>query len=252
MTDAPANTSLRVDRGGLSAYLATDPMTIRAAQQLRAKAFGRVPDADLDCDKFDAQYLHFVVEHRQSGRLVCTFRVGHFPSGQDLSKSYSAQFYDLSVMQHVSSPLAEMGRFCIDPTHRDGDVLRVAWGVMTAFVDAHAIGMLFGCASFFGTDPLEYLPALRYLQEKAAPPAHLAPRVKSPEIVRFSDLPNDVRDDKMALRQIPPLLRTYLTMGGWVSDHAVIDRHLGTFHVLTAVEIAAIPPTRKRLLRALA
>jgi hypothetical protein len=41
-------------------------------------------------------------------------------------------------------------------------------------------------------------------------------------------------------------------MGGWVSDHAVIDRHLGTFHVLTAVEIAAIPPTRKRLLRALA
>jgi putative hemolysin len=50
--------------------------------------------------------------------------------------------------------------------------------------------------------------------------------------------------------QMPPLLRTYLTMGGWVSDHAVIDRQLNTLHVFTGVEIAAIPPVRKRLMRA--
>jgi phytoene dehydrogenase-like protein len=53
-----------------------------------------------------------------------------------------------------------------------------------------------------------------------------------------------------ALRQMPPLLRSYLAMGGWVSDHAVVDRDLGTLHVCTGVEIAAIPPSRARLLRA--
>jgi len=51
---------------------------------------------------------------------------------------------------------------------------------------------------------------------------------------------------------MPPLLRSYLILGGWVSDHAVIDRDLATLHVFTALEIAAIPPGRARLLRALA
>jgi len=41
-------------------------------------------------------------------------------------------------------------------------------------------------------------------------------------------------------------------MGGWVSDHAVVDPEMGTLHVFTGVEIRAIPATRKRLLRAVA
>jgi putative hemolysin len=49
---------------------------------------------------------------------------------------------------------------------------------------------------------------------------------------------------------MPPLLRTYLLMGGWVSDHAVVDRQLNTMHVFTGVEIGMIPAARKRLLRA--
>ena len=37
--------------------------------------------------------------------------------------------------------------------------------------------------------------------------------------------------------RMPPLLRTYLLMGGWVSDHAVVDRHMDTLHVFTGLEI---------------
>jgi L-ornithine Nalpha-acyltransferase len=59
-------------------------------------------------------------------------------------------------------------------------------------------------------------------------------------------------DPKAALAQTPALLRTYLVMGGWVSDHAVIDRALDTLHVFTALPIANIPPARARALRALA
>ena len=63
-------------------------------------------------------------------------------------------------------------------------------------------------------------------------------------------LPAGPFDERRALQQMPGLLRSYLAMGGWVSDHAVIDRDLGTLHVLTVVDIAAIPPARARLLRA--
>ena len=51
------------------------------------------------------------------------------------------------------------------------------------------------------------------------------------------------------MRAMPPLLRTYLMMGGWVSDHAVIDRDLGTLHVFTGVEIKGVPEGRVRALR---
>ena len=55
-----------------------------------------------------------------------------------------------------------------------------------------------------------------------------------------------------ATLKMPPLLRTYLIMGGWVSDHAVVDRQMNTLHVFTGLEIGAIPPARKKLLRAVA
>ena len=57
-------------------------------------------------------------------------------------------------------------------------------------------------------------------------------------------------DRDAALRGLPPLLRSYLAMGGWVSDHAVVDRDLNTLHVFTAVEISSIPAERAETLRA--
>ena len=67
-------------------------------------------------------------------------------------------------------------------------------------------------------------------------------------------LPNGVTYEtrpavQRAMRAMPPLLKTYLLMGGWVSDHAVVDRNLNTLHVFTGLEIRAIPPARARLLR---
>ncbi|MBT4567722.1 MAG: ornithine-acyl-ACP acyltransferase, partial [Marinovum sp.] len=58
-------------------------------------------------------------------------------------------------------------------------------------------------------------------------------------------------DMRQALRRMPPLLRSYLMMGGWVSDHAVVDSQLNTLHVFTGIEIRSMPAARKRLLRAL-
>ena len=56
--------------------------------------------------------------------------------------------------------------------------------------------------------------------------------------------------EQVALKAMPPLLRSYLTMGGWVSDHAVVDRELDTLNVFTGLEIATIPEARARSIRA--
>ena len=51
------------------------------------------------------------------------------------------------------------------------------------------------------------------------------------------------------MMRMPPLLRGYLSLGGWVSDHAVIDEDLDTLHVFTGVEIRNVPNRIAILLR---
>lgn len=242
-------------KGRYTARLAGDPGDIEMAQRLRHRAF--VEKAGLparaggvEADAHDAICQHILVED-ESGRLVCCFRLLPLSSGDEIDRSYSAQYYDLARLQDFDGPMVEMGRFCIDPDIADPDVLRVAWGAMTRFVDETGVEMLFGCSSFSGTEAETYFDAFAMLSQKHLAPRRWLPRVKAPKVFRFAErLRARTMDRKLAMRRMPPLLKTYLTMGGWVSDHAVVDDQLGTMHVFTGLEIRAIPPSRARLLRA--
>ena len=94
--------------------------------------------------------------------------------------------------------------------------------------------------------------AFAMLRARHLAPKRWLPRVKAPDVFRFAARLRRKPDVKKAMLRMPPLLKTYLAMGGWVSDHAVVDHQMNTLHVFTGVEIEAIPPARKRLLRAVA
>ena len=237
--------------------MAESEADIAAAQALRHRAFiantGAAPqDNGRDVDDFDALCRHMLVEERDTGRLVCCYRLLTFEDGAGIRASYSAQYYELSALEGFSGRMVEMGRFCIDPELRDPDVLRVAWAAMTRFVDAHEVEMLFGCSSFKGTEGNDYGDAFALLRERHLAPKRWLPKVKAPNVFRFAQLLRRKADLKRGMGKMPPLLRTYLAMGGWVSDHAVVDREMNTLHVFTGLEIRAIPPARARALRAVA
>ena len=238
-------------KGRYHARIANGREDMRAALKLRHIAFRDGAVDGLDHDKFDAVCTHFLVEDHRTNTLVCCFRLLPLKDGEEIDRCYSAQFYELSRLQSFDGPMVEMGRFCIHPDARDPDILRVAWGAMTQFVDQNNVELLFGCSSFKGTDAEAYLDAFAMLKEKHLAPRRWLPRVKAPSVFRFAQkLRWRKPDAKQALVGMPPLLRTYLIMGGWVSDHAVVDRKMNTLHVFTGLEISAIPPARKRLLRA--
>lgn len=279
--------ALLLRQGRYLARLAASPEDLDAAQALRHRCFfgpGRAaprPDAR-DRDALDEACLHLLVEDAgppgqkdraggadpgpdrataQAGGgaaetpgpapLAACCRLMPFADGRDALRGYAARHYDLAGLAASGGPLTEIGRFCVRPGLRDTDVLRVAWGALARLVDAQGVAMLFGCTSFAGNDAAPYLDALALLRDRHLGPAALRPGVGAAEILRFSDLPGGT-DPRRGLAQLPPLLRSYLAMGGWVGDHAVIDREMNTLHVFTAVEIAAIPATRARVLRALA
>lgn len=245
-----------LSRGQYQVRLATGEADVAAAQRLRHVAFrsGRGGDtgggADRDADAFDARAQHVLVRDGPSGALVATYRVQVF-DGATLAQSYAAQFYDLSRLERFPGPMLEMGRFCLAPDRHDPDILRLAWAAMTRMVDAGGVGLLFGCSSFAGADPVRHAAALGALAGRRAP-ERWRPGPRAPERVSLPERAAVSAAISVAVPQIPPLLRTYLSMGGWVSDHAVIDRDLDTLHVLTGVEIAAIPPARARALRVIA
>ncbi|MEP2640225.1 GNAT family N-acyltransferase [Roseobacter sp.] len=239
---------ISLKRGRYHARLATSAHDIDAAQALRARCFGLT--VARDADAFDAQCSHVIVSDTGSGAVVCTYRMHHI-TGAAISTSYAAQFYELSALETFDGAMVEMGRFCIDPDLRDPDILRMAWAAMTAYVDTHNVRLLFGCSSFAGQDPATYLDAFAMLKARHLAPKRWLPRVKAPDVFRFAARLRRKPDLKKAMLHMPPLLRTYLLMGGWVSDHAVVDRQMNTLHVFTGVEIGAIPAARKRLLRAL-
>lgn len=230
---------------------------IEAAQRLRYLSFiaetgaAERPDGR-DADAFDDICRHVLVEDSATGALVATFRLLPLTSGADISRSYSAQYYELDALRGFSKPMVEMGRFCVAPGLRDPDILRVAWGAVTRFVDEEGVELLFGCSSFHGTDGQAYADAFAMLKEGHLAPRRWLPRIKAPNVFRFARALRRSPDRKIALKTMPPLLRSYLTMGGWVSDHAVVDTDMNTLHVFTGLEIRAIPPSRARALRAVA
>ena len=235
-------------RGLYTARLATCPQDRATALALRHLCFraARGQSASTtDADPYDAACQHVLVTTQ--GVAVAGFRTQYFAQNQSFSGSYAAQFYNLSNFERQPGPMIELGRFCLHPDHPDPDILRLAWASLTMLVDAAEATTLFGCTSFDGADPARHRAALGYLFHHHTGPETFRPGRIAPQTVALSDLaPPGHRPP------LPPLLKTYLAMGGWVSDHAVLDHDLDTTHVFTALTIAAIPPARAHALRLLA
>ncbi|MFU8864514.1 MAG: GNAT family N-acetyltransferase [Rhodobacterales bacterium] len=248
-----------ITKGRYRVRLAETPADIRAAQRLRHLAFH--PDEThseahphseaLDHDRFDALCQHVLIEDRTDAQLVCCFRGLELESGAEIGSSYSAQFYDLDALTAFCGRMMEIGRFCIHPDRSDDpDILRLAWASLARHVESRSIKMMFGCSSFQGTDQAQYLDTFALLKSKHLAPPEWRPRIKAQQVFRFGARLRRMPDRRKALQAMPPLLRTYLMMGGWVSDHAVIDAEMDTLHVFTGVEISAIPAARRNLLLA--
>ncbi|HEY9019723.1 GNAT family N-acetyltransferase [Seohaeicola sp. SP36] len=226
---------------------------LRAALRLRQLAFhpdSPVSDASLDRDSFDSLCTHVLVEDLRDGQLVGCFRLLEIREAAQIGISYSAQYYDLAPLTAFPGPMIEIGRFCIHPDRHDPDILRLAWAALTRHVDAQGIALMFGCSSFRGTDQDRYLDTFAMLKADHLAPPEWRPGIKAPQVFAFGAQVRRRPDKRRGLQMMPPLLRTYLMMGGWVSDHAVIDTRMNTLHVFTGLEIRAIPDARKRLLRA--
>ena len=114
--------------------------------------------------------------------------------------------------------------------------MQLLWGAIAQFVFHHNVGLMFGCASLHGVDPEALALPLSYLHHFHQAPEALCPRALPNLSVDMDFMPADEIDQKAALAALPPLVKGYLRLGGFVGDGAVVDRQFNTTDVCIVVK----------------
>ncbi|MGB8621608.1 MAG: GNAT family N-acyltransferase [Paracoccaceae bacterium] len=225
--------------------LATDPDDLRAAQRLRYDVFvaelggdGAMVDhaARLERDAFDPYFDHLILTdtRRDAGALdhvVGVYRLLRDDQAAKLGRFYTEDEYDLTVLKQSGRRLLELGRSCVHPSYRGGTAMFHLWNGLAEYVFDHDIEVLFGVASFHGTDAQALKMQLAYLHHYHLAPEALRVQVRSGHSQSMDLVAKDAIDRKAAMLATPALIKAYLRLGGFVGEGAYIDRDFNTTDV---------------------
>ncbi|MEQ8735294.1 MAG: GNAT family N-acyltransferase [Rhodospirillaceae bacterium] len=228
--------------------LAASRSEIEAAQRLRYRVFyeemGAHPMPEMaargsDFDRFDDVCDHLIVIDRSNpheSNVVGTYRFMRRSHADAAGGFYSADEYDLSPLRSNGGEIMELGRSCVEPSFRTRHTMQLLWRGIAEYIVTHDIDLMFGCASFPGTDISAIAEPLSYLYHNHLAPDDLRPRAVERRYCSLKQTSVDLIDPKKALAQLPPLIKGYLRLGAFVGDGAVIDHQFNTTDVCIVVQ----------------
>lgn len=234
--------------------LARDALDITASQRLRYQVFveelgGNGPlvdhDARLEADEFDPLYDHLVLidPRRDPASLdyvVGAYRLLRSDRAAEIGRFYCDAEYDLSALRASGRRLLELGRSCVHPAHRGGAAMLVLWNALADYVLSHEIDILFGVASFHGTEPEALKMPLSWLHHHHLAPEALRPRARPEQFQPMDLVPEAALDRRQAMAEMPNLIKAYLRLGGFVGEGAFIDEPFNTTDVLLLMDTKAM------------
>jgi len=243
------NSPVRVTAGQMEIRLAESMAEVEAAQALRYRIFyeemSARPTAEMaglgrDFDAFDEFCDHLIVIDRDRGAgqdgVVATYRLLRRAAASRCGKFYSADEFDISKLTAVAGEVLELGRSCVAANYRNRPTMQLLWRGIAEYVQHYEIGLMFGCASLPGVDARALALPLSYLHYKHLAPPALRPRALPHRYVDMRLLPRDEVDSRAALAALPPLIKGYLRLGGFVGDGAVLDHQFNTTDVCVVVK----------------
>ena len=235
--------------GNLGVRIAASAAEIDAVQALRYRVFYQEMGAQADLetvtsqrdrDAFDAVADHLLVVDHAIGEgpdaVVGTYRLIQREGAARLGRFYSADEYDITPITKFAGRILELGRSCVDAAYRSRVAMQLLWRGIAAYVFHYQIDLMFGCASLHGTDPDMLAADLTYLYHNHLAPPALRPRALPHRFVEMRRMPVWRVDAKRVQGQLPPLIKGYLRLGGFVGDGAVIDRQFNTTDVAVVVK----------------
>ena len=224
--------------------LGRGPHDRAAAQRLRYEVFCAEMGADgplvdhaarAEIDRFDDHAEHLLLEDRAAAapdRLVGLYRV---IEGQAASDFSSSDEFDLAPLIATRRPLLELSRSCLRADHRGGMAMFHLWRALADEIARRGTAILFGVASFRGTDAGAIALPLAHLHRHHRAPLGL--RVTSRVPVQPAEPVS--MDTAAAMRATPALIKAYLRMGGGIGQGAFVDHAFGTTDVCMVLDTAS-------------
>lgn len=228
--------------------LAENEAEIVAAQRLRyhifceelgGKANPQVQAEKRDFDAYDATCYHVLVINTELPRdksVVGTYRLMTRETVAKIGKFYTETEYDLGPLKRFPGQVLELGRSCVEQEYRTRPALQLLWSGIGSFVAAKDIALMFGCASLYGAEVEKHKYALSFLYHAHLAPAGIRPRALPERYIRMDWIPKEQISTKEAIRLMPPLIKGYLRLNGYVGDGAVLDLDYNTTDVAIVVQ----------------
>jgi putative hemolysin len=203
-----------------------------------AKPSAEAAGSRRDADAYDSYCDHLLVLDHAEGapRVVGTYRLIRRSAAAQVGDFYSASEYDISKLVAIPGEVLELGRSCVDSAHRNRPTMQLMWQGISNYVFHHDIKVMFGCASLPGIDLAAHANVLSYLYHFHLAPPALRARALPERYVDMALKPAVELDAKRCLAALPPLVKGYLRLGGFVGDGAVIDAQFNTTDVCVIVK----------------
>ena len=228
--------------------LAQTAEELRAAQRLRYQVFVRElggggalvdHDAELERDELDPFFDHLLLYDQRTGAVVGVYRLMRPEKARDAGRFYSEGEYDLAPLLASGRRILELGRSCLHPDYRGGMAMHHLWAALAQYVAQHRIEVLFGVASFHGTDIAALSQPLSLLHHRHLAPPELRVRALDKSFQNMNLIDEAHLDRRAAMMQIPSLIKAYLRLGGCVGEGAYVD------HAFNTVDVCLIMDTNQ-------
>jgi len=243
-TSSSDSTSLRPRR--YIAELARDEASVRASQALRYRVFAREMGAHLhslieglDYDEIDDYCDHLLVRETETDQIVACTRLLTDIQAARLGRFYSEGEFELSGVLSQPGRFLEIGRTCVDPSHRGSVVLATLWNGLAEYVYLGRFNYLMGCASItpgphgFAVDAI-----YRQIEPHQIGPAELGVKPKNPVPARKRCLQDE--------SGIPPLLQAYLRLGCQVLGEPCWDEDFNVMDVFVLLDLRRLQTRYER------
>jgi len=234
----------------------------RQVRQLRYKVFceeegaiatKKQKDLHEEYDKYDAYAKYLALFHK--GKIIGTYRIIDRNAAEKMGGFYSESEFDISKIKNSGKNIVEVSRACIASEYRDKKTpLRLLLMGLNQYIENNKIDILFGMASWNGTNPLESANAISYLYHNHLTPSNLRAKVDKTKLSKSIDskltqmdmLPKDSVDSASAREEMPPLLKGYLDFNAKVGNGVFIDKKFNSYEVLIVLQTHNINPMYKK------
>lgn len=246
----------RLSRTEFTVKMVETPAELRAAQRLRYDVFvdelgggGDLVDHDqkIEQDRFDPFFDHMILTPKDCEDVIGVYRLLRSDHAQAAGGFYSEGEYNLSLLKSSGRRLLELGRSCLHPSYRGGMAMHALWGGLADYIAEHKIEILFGVASFHGTNPQKLAEPLSLLHHRYRAPTPLRVKAHPTAFQNMNLIAENDLDRAAAMVQVPSLIKGYLRLGGVVGEGAFVDHTFNTTDVCLIMDTAQINAGRANI-----